>query len=364
MKKVIIYGEFLDKSTTGIAYINSLLNQVLLKLDYEVLLLNEPRAKDYNQIKFVVKKRFYFKDFIKVLFNIVSLSKKDISFITISQNNLGLLKTLIIAFFLKLKTKKLFVYIHRGDLHLNLEKSFYRKLVINLLITLSHKVVFLSDIISENFKQKSYINKFIIVPNALNEFDTKKSKILYKKRIKYNYFSLKNTYKAIYCGNVQFDKGINKISHSIQEINKIFPSKKVTLDVYGMPFERLYETKNQIEYKGILNHRNRLEVMSKYDFLIIASKSEGLPMILIECLSIGLPFITTKVGAIEDVLIKDYPYICTFNKQSIVKTIEKIIYDFDNDEKKIKEILDLNNRLFNQRFQYKNFLENIKNKIV
>ena len=364
MKKAIIYGEFLNKSTTGIAYINSLLSQVLLKLDYEVLLLNEPRAKDYNHIKFLVKKRFYFKDFIQVIFNIVFLSKKDISFITISQNNLGLLKTLILAFFLKLKTKKLFIYIHRGDLHHNLEKSLYRTIVIRLLFTLSHKNIFLSNIISDNFKHNFYKNKSIIIPNALNEFDTKESKILYKKKINYNYFYPKKTYKAIYCGNLQFDKGINKISHSIEEINKIFPYTKVNLDVYGIPFERIYEIKNQIEYKGILTNRNRLEVMSKYDFLIIASKSEGLPMILIECLSIGLPFITTNVGAIQDVLIRDYPYICTFNEKSIINTIKKIIYDFDNDYKKLKGVLDLNNRLFNQRFQYKNFLENIKNKII
>ena len=87
-------------------------------------------------------------------------------------------------------------------------------------------------------------------------------------------------------------------------------AKKIILDVYGIPFEKLDGFRNQIEYKGILNYKNRLEVMSQYDFLIIASRSEGMPMILIECLSIGLPFITTKVGAINDTLIQNYPYIC------------------------------------------------------
>ena len=50
--------------------------------------------------------------------------------------------------------------------------------------------------------------------------------------------------------------------------------------------------------------------MSSYDCLILPSFNEGLPLVLIECLSIGIPFITTKVGAIEDLLIKNYPYVC------------------------------------------------------
>ena len=104
--------------------------------------------------------------------------------------------------------------------------------------------------------------------------------------------------------------------------------------------------------------------MSKYDFLITASKSEGMPLILIECLSIGLPFITTEVGAIKDILIKDYPYICTCTKKSIIKTIINLINDFDNQNEKVKKIISQGNKLYIDNFQYKNYYANIKKNVV
>ena len=86
-------------------------------------------------------------------------------------------------------------------------------------------------------------------------------------------------------------------------------------------------------------------------------------MIIIECLAIGLPFITTKVGAISDLLIKNYPYVCSFNEKSIRKIMKKFIYDFENTDEKIKKIIFLNKNLFLKKFQFKNYLENIRTKI-
>ena len=48
MKNAVIYGEFLDESTTGIAYINFLLEKVLCDLGYAVSRYSEPRVKDYK----------------------------------------------------------------------------------------------------------------------------------------------------------------------------------------------------------------------------------------------------------------------------------------------------------------------------
>ena len=59
--------------------------------------------------------------------------------------------------------------------------------------------------------------------------------------------------------------------------------------------------------------------MKEYDFLLLPVKVKVCQLILIECLSIGLPFITTNVGAIKDILIKDYPYICSFKIEKYYK---------------------------------------------
>ena len=87
-------------------------------------------------------------------------------------------------------------------------------------------------------------------------------------------------------------------------------------------------------------------------------------MILIECLAIGLPFITTKVGAIEDILINDYPYTCSLNSRSILKSIERIIYDIGNKEEKLKKIISAGHELYINKFQYNRFYQNIKNNLL
>ena len=49
MKKALLYGEFIPQSTTGIAYVNSLLVKSLKKSGYKVTKIIEPRSKDYKK---------------------------------------------------------------------------------------------------------------------------------------------------------------------------------------------------------------------------------------------------------------------------------------------------------------------------
>ena len=103
--------------------------------------------------------------------------------------------------------------------------------------------------------------------------------------------------------------------------------------------------------------------MSKYDFLISASKTEGLPITIIECMAIGLPFITTNVGAINDLLINNYPYVIESETLSMVKVICKALNDHTKNKNKLKSLIEANKDLFNRKFQYSKFHNNIKNNL-
>ena len=122
-----------------------------------------------------------------------------------------------------------------------------------------------------------------------------------------------------------------------------------------MIFEKIPFTNKHINYKGKLSYFERLKIMSYYDCLILPSFNEGLPLVLIECLSIGIPFITTKVGAIGDLLIENYPYVCETN----IKSIENMIENFANDKiynkEFLRKIIVKNNNLFKKNFSYKDF---------
>ena len=98
--------------------------------------------------------------------------------------------------------------------------------------------------------------------------------------------------------------------------------------------------------------------MANYDFLILASETEGLPMILLECMAIGLPFITTKVGAIEELLGKNYPYYCKKNTFSIMEKIKQLVDDYKKNN--IKQIVLANRKKIIDFYTYENYKKNLK----
>ena len=359
MKTAIIYGEFLPLSSTGIAYMNSNLENCLINLGYKIEKILEPRTKDYFESKNLVSKKLNLKGFLKIFFKLIFMKKKDISFITISLNNFGLLKTYIINHLLKIKSNKNYLYIHRGDLNTHYKHSLYKKVIIELIMNQSDKIILLSKIFKDQNIIKNINKKILVIPNSLNSEDSFLSTKIYTKRLKSNYKKNENL-RVIYCGNIQKEKGVGNIIKSIKNIN-ISQDNKVYLDLYGMKFQKFNFSSQYINYKGKLDSKTRLKVMSNYDLFIMSSFSEGLPMVLIECLSIGLPFITTKVGAIPDMLIKNYPYICSQNKESIEENLKRFINDFQHRKDYIDFIISQNKELFNKKF--KTFFDNIREKI-
>ena len=127
-----------------------------------------------------------------------------------------------------------------------------------------------------------------------------------------------------------------------------------------MKFEEIKYYDEFINYKGKLKNDIRLKVMSKYDFFISASISEGLPITLIECMAIGLPFITTKVGAVEDLLIDNYPYVSNCDSESIMLTMNKAVRDLIENKIFTNNLISSNNNLFQIKFKYENYFNFIK----
>ena len=364
MKTAFIFGEFITKSTTGIAYINTNLKSALKELNFLVSTLDDPRSNDYLKSKGLVKRNKNILIFIKLIIYITFSKKYNIAFLTISMGNLGLLKSLLIISILKLKTEELYLYIHRGDLEFHYNQSIYKRFLIILHLVYSSKIIVLSKLFTMDKSLRIFQKKVLIIPNSLSKEDSSISNNFFKKRNKI----LEEKYhqkiiKFIYSGNLQRAKGIHNIIKAIKIINQKKLNSLVQLDIYGMKFEEVDCADKNIVYKGKLNNANRLDVMSNYDFLITASKTEGLPITLIESMAIGLPFITTNVGAIDDLLIDNYPYITQIETSSIVEITELAIKDQLGDRKKIKAIMKSNKDLFDKQFNYSQFFNTLKKNI-
>ncbi|WP_372757872.1 glycosyltransferase family 4 protein [Mariniflexile sp.] len=166
-------------------------------------------------------------------------------------------------------------------------KPFFRKLRYKILYTLLYrqfkkydKLVLLTqgDKISEN-----YGNNTTVIENMLESFPIKYSKL--------------NEKKVISVGSMNDDrKGFHKQILLWREINAAYPDW--TLNIYGdgvkfNEYQKLI-TKLGLQDKIILHGRSN-EIPQKLiesSIFIMTSEAEGLPMVLIEAMSAGLPCVS------------------------------------------------------------------------
>ena len=71
-------------------------------------------------------------------------------------------------------------------------------------------------------------------------------------------------------------------------------------DIYGSGNLDLLKPLTKCTYKGVTN--DAMEVMKQYDFLVQLSDTEGMPMVILEALSVGLPVITTNYPSAKELI--------------------------------------------------------------
>lgn len=176
-----------------------------------------------------------------------------------------------------------------------------RKLNPYLLYRLSKKFVDVHTAVSKEsyrllLKNKSCANdKCYFIPNGIEVIPF--SKVNYKVNKIFNWVTVGRMHDVKnFIGLVQTCKIL------------IEQGNKVSLDIIGDGEERRV-IENEIKKLNVndnitlLGYRDDvIEMLGNYNGFVISSKSEGLPMVLLEAMSIGLPIVSTDVGEIGDVL--------------------------------------------------------------
>jgi len=119
-------------------------------------------------------------------------------------------------------------------------------------------------------------------------------------------------YKISYFGRLAGNKGLPLL---LQAFASALISENVILDIWGGGAEETLLKKlttelglnNQVRFKGLYpDGAETANLISSYDALVLTStEMEGLPLILIEAMAYGVPFLATDVGAIKDCCINN-----------------------------------------------------------
>jgi len=116
--------------------------------------------------------------------------------------------------------------------------------------------------------------------------------------------------KLSYVGWISIDKGIVDLLDALQIVIQYYPS--VSLDLIGPSFGSHEFWNNEIKIRHLSNNVNLLGSLNDRESLlshlidsslfVFPSHFEGLPVSLIEALSLGLPCVATNAGGCSDVL--------------------------------------------------------------
>ena len=212
---------------------------------------------------------------------------------------------------------------HGGASRDNAKKGWLKKKVANLLLFnwFIHKakaVVYLS----ENEYKKSVFKRtnknYTILPNGVNvpnevlpsRVVLEKMNITFLSRIDY------------------YGKGIDVLLEAVKKLQCEGWKDKLEFNFYGNKYDDTYklllEYGDFVKYHGFVAGNEKAEVLKKASINILPSRSEGMPMTILEALSYGCPCMVTPMTNMAELIKENHcGWVIDLTAESITKTIKK-----------------------------------------
>lgn len=130
-------------------------------------------------------------------------------------------------------------------------------------------------------------------------------------------------------------------------------------------YNKLYDAikgfglEDKVFFLGHLEKAALYKLLSRMDSLIISSKSEGLPLVLVEAMKFRVPIITTPVGGIQDIIVDNFNgFVMNGTVTSLLSSLSLL----DNHE--LLEIIKLNGyNTYKEKFNLEDNLKIVENVI-
>ncbi len=347
-KRLLFYGELPPGSVHGISYSNKI-NIELLQDHFEVdLIIERARPEDHTKNSF--SKCFHIINDICRIF-LQSIKKKySYFYLVFSLSTLGSIKTLAAILAFRLINKgKVILHIHRGDFFSHFLERKHNETIAKSIFRLSHKNIVLSERLKDHFISV-YGKSFFVLPNTTEfEFPVNISRTGKK--------------RYLYISNYLAEKGIIELINVFRDLEKELPD--ISLTTYGvfsdieMKTELLKIKSMNTEINDSITGVDKMMVIEESDCLILPSRNEGQPLVILEAMSVGTPVIATRVGLVPEVLGEDYPYLAepdsenslkecilkfvTADTRALAETLKERYYKYyskENHKSRLMEILD------------------------
>lgn len=280
----------------------------------------------------------FLKNFLKDPFKILKIIKENVKKNDVVWIRLPSFMTILFFPFAKFYKKPVIALIV-GNIREAWDKSKYRnikKIIAFMAVYLLHKIqdllvkysftLIAGRELYELYKEKKrtflFIDALVSPKNIYNRKDTCQNKRI----------------KLLYVGNLLDTKGIHYLLNAEQNLLKQRYTMELIIVGSG-PYKKRYRKqvenlgiKKWIKFKGYVPFGRKLfRIYKSSDILVIPSFSEGIPRVLIEAWSFGLPVIATKVGGIVGIA-QDRENAILINPRSSSEIVEAIKEIVENPE--------------------------------
>ncbi len=198
---------------------------------------------------------------------------------------------------------------------------------------------------------KQLYNKVSILKSATRSVDTNKKR----------FFENKNL-RIISIGRVMKDKGINEFLEIASNVKRKNNAIEFTLIGDSTGDEVLDKKVFISNEKKIINHiestKNVINYLSENDLMLFLSYREGMPRVILESMSVGLPVIAYDTIGVREVVKRNVNGLL-FNLYDIEEITNKIL-EINNDQSVLKQFSTNAYNLFLEEFTFDRYLENIK----
>jgi len=360
MKKILFVWDRLD-SLGGVEVVIYNLSKKLIEKGYNVYLavFKDGRVRQMfeeigvNIKVFQRKNKFDFLNPFKEFYNFVKNEKIDVI------HTHGHFPGIIGRFVGKLLKKKVI-----STYHLALNEDGHptiTKILTKITLSLADYKTFVSQKVEKSFFNDSMVFDYSLI-NKRNHFtiyngvdigEINKSlegldRILIRKYYKID----KDDIFLLNIGRLTEQKGQKYLIEAMRKIVKVNKNVKLVIIGEGELKEYLEKIINQYSLQEHIKifppTRDIFKVMASSDMFIFPSLWEGLPVVLIEAMTIGIPIIATNVTGINEVITNNHDGILIESKN--VDILADAVTDLINNKEKIKSLALNANNTVKERF--------------
>jgi len=318
MKKILFYGETITHSLHGVSISNQLfLDDLSDRFDIDVI-QECSDLSEHGKVGFL-KITNYISSLYSV-FRVARTKKVHFFYSTLSVSTQGALKSLIMLLCIKAASPKtkIIIHVHRGDLSIRSEQSVPLSFLFKCVFKLSYRVLLISKKLVSDYNKHQFLNcdHYMYVANSIDTIESDK--------VDGDSYSNRNAY--LYLSNYIEEKGILDLLSVWSDLPCGFSLKCFggeTPNITISLLKRKYPIKSIVFSKSIKDIEKFTTIASS-KALILPSWNEGVPLVILEAMSLGVPVIASNVGFIQEMVGNDYPFLFEpKNKEAIKDMIVK-----------------------------------------